>query len=154
MDIQTELIGLCRDYLAVLNIKGDEEAALSALARTLDNLAAFYHRIPAHECDPNDDSTPPKRTPQKTRALVASCFPSLGYYNTALDISDDIATTSVCVGDSISDIAEIADDIAEILWYAEHTSVDNALFYYELGYRGHWGLHLRELQLYLHDLMW
>lgn len=54
-------------------------------------------------------------------------------------------------GEGRDDISDIVLDLKEVLWYFENTSKDNALWYFENSYKSHWGRHLRELQLYLHD---
>ena len=46
-------------------------------------------------------------------------------------------------------LADITRDFEQVLWRFEHTSVDDALWHLDLGYRTHWGYHMRSLQLFL-----
>jgi hypothetical protein len=48
------------------------------------------------------------------------------------------------VGDAIDDLADIAADLEEVVW------ADDAHWHYKFLFEVHWGMHLRELALYLH----
>jgi hypothetical protein len=67
-------------------------------------------------------------------------------------ITQDIGESKVLVGDGIDDIADILLDLKAVLWRFNNTSVDDALWDLKQSFQYHWGLHLRELQLYLHVL--
>jgi hypothetical protein len=85
------------------------------------------------------------------RDATISLFPDPGYYNIATDNSVNIGQTRLGVGSAINDIAEIAEDMLEVKWLWENTSVENALWQFRWGYENHWGAHLRYLQLYLFE---
>ncbi len=127
--------------------------SIEALEAVLDRLAACIHTV-RFEFDGAEYPDPPSQDPTIAYQRVAKQFPSFGYYNTPLDISDKISETELAVGDAISDIAEICGDLREIIWRFQNTSEADALFHFQLGYRSHWGRHLRELQLYVHDRHW
>lgn len=147
------MIDAIKKYLSVLESNGPEDQAIELIMASLDELAFLAHSI-SYAQDDNDYPDPPGINHKATMEKARKRFPSLGFYNVAGDISDNIAESEIHVGDAISDIAEIADDLANIIWYFENTSLDNAKFYYQLGFRSHWGWHLRSVQLYLHDHWW
>lgn len=147
------IIEAITQYLSVLESAVADDDAIENLMASLDTLASLCHNLD-FQSDEQDYPEPPEYDHVRTMEVVRKRFPSLGFYNVAGEISGNISEGDLHVGDSISDIAEIADDLNEVLWYFENTSKDNALFYFELGYRTHWGRHMRELQLYLHDKWW
>ena len=57
------------------------------------------------------------------------------------------------LGDGISDVAEIGQDLMEVLWLLENVGADDAVWMYRWGYHHHWGGHLHNLRRYLHRLM-
>lgn len=140
------------DYLAVLVPSEIEEAArINELIVRLDVLALASHEV-KFKFDEQDYADPPRRDNKALREVVAKLFPTLGHYSVALDVSEKTEKSTLSVGDAVDDIADIAVDLNEVLWRLENTSEDDALFYFQLLFRNHWGLHLRRLQLYLHDI--
>ena len=83
------------------------------------------------------------------RELISPRFPELGYYNVPSSVTQHIAESGVDVGDAIDDVADIAIELYEVLCRFDHTSTDDALWYFSNSYSNHWEQHLRELQLYL-----
>jgi hypothetical protein len=140
-----QIINAIRKFLSIIDSDTTEEEAIRNLITSLDELAFLSHSI-SYEPSDEDYPDPPKLDYLKTLEKVKIRFSSLGFYN--------IAGSDEHVGDAISDIAEMADDLNEVLWYFHNTSNDNALFYYKLDFATHWGAILRELQLYLHDRWW
>jgi hypothetical protein len=151
MNIKTAI----ENYLAVLaSDEGKETDRIQKLILSLDELAMVSHTQLDYTFDEHDYPDPPERDYAAFRASVGKLFPSLGFYNVALDISDKIAQTSLAVGDAIDDIVDIAGDLNEVLWRLNNTSENDALFHFHLYFRSHWGRHLRNLQLCLHDFYW
>ena len=148
-----QIIDAIQKFLSILDSDTTEEEAIRNLMTSLDELAFLSHNI-SYETNDKDHPSPPERNCSKTLEKVRKRFSSLGFYNVAGGISDKISECDMLVGDAISDIAEIADDLNEVLWYFNNTSNDNALFYFKLDFAAHWGRILRELQLYLHDRWW
>lgn len=148
------LVERIRDVLGVVeDASRPESEAIEALEAALDGLVECVHGI-RFEFDSTEYPEPPRKDPKATYQRVAQRYPSFGLYNMPRAVSDKISTTELTVGDAVSDVAEICDDLQEILWRFQHTSEADALFHFQLGYRSHWGRHLRELQLYVHDLYW
>jgi hypothetical protein len=141
----------------VLRVVEDESLSaldsIEALEAALDQLAACVHAV-GFEFDDGQYQEPPTKDPAVRYQQVAERYPAFGLYNTPLDISEKAGATELAVGDAVSDLAEICEDLEEVLWRFGHTSEADALFHFQLGYRSHWGRHLRELQLYVHDLHW
>ncbi|MFO1394794.1 MAG: DUF5063 domain-containing protein [Steroidobacteraceae bacterium] len=143
-----------REVLEVVeDTSRSESDSIEALEAALDRLAAGVHTV-WFELDSADYPDPPSEDPTSLHQRVAQRFPSFGYYNTPLDTSHKISETELAVGDAINDIAEICGDLRENIWRFQNTSEADALFHFQLGYRSHWGRHLRELQLYVHDRHW
>lgn len=150
MNIKTAI----ENYLVVLTPNKDEEAdRIQKLIMSLDELALVSHKVD-YTLDERNYSEPPEKDYKATRESIGKLFPTLGYYNVALDISEKIEQSSLSVGDAIDDIVDIAGDLNEVRWRFENTSEDDALFHFQLLFRSHWGMHLRSLQLYLHDFYW
>lgn len=142
------------NYLAVITSnEGEETDRIQKLILSLDGLALASHTVD-YTFDERDYPEPPEKDYKIARESIGKLFPSLGYYNVALDISDKIEQSSLSVGDAIDDIVDIAGDLKEVLWRYENTSEDDALFHFQLLFRSHWGMHLRSLQFYLHDFYW
>jgi len=126
---------------------------IEQLILTLDNLLVEAQQLNL-EFDEREYPDPPKRNYAEIRAQIAPNFPKFGLYNCAAEIDGNIGESKLSVGDSIGDIVEILNDLYDISWRFENTSAGDALFYFELGFRSHWGRHARELQLYIHNYYW
>jgi len=117
------------------------------LLRALDSLAMAYHQTP--EGDPaNDGAAPPCRDYQERRASLARRFPDYGYY-AAADPTEPINEKAM-VGDAIDDLADISADLEEVIWRFQNLGPDDAHWHFRFLFEIHWGMHLRELSLYLH----
>ncbi|WP_395373434.1 DUF5063 domain-containing protein [Marinicella sp. W31] len=123
---------------------------LGELITALDKLA-YSVRYVNYEFDNTDYPDTPEKNYRLIREKVEKRFPTLGFYNTSEDVSENVGTSTIVVGDGIDDICDIVGDLKDVLWCFENTSINNALWHFQFGYRSHWGRHLRELQLYLHD---
>jgi len=127
------------------------ELRLKSLPRVLDRLASAVHEV-SFTYDETDYPDAPDVDYESIYALVRERFPQLGHYNLADPMTRRIGEASIVVGDGIDDIADILRDLKEVLWCWDHTSVDDALWHFTQSHSSHWGLHLRELQYYLHVL--
>lgn len=139
-----------------LSLVLDDESELdepNLLIAALDKLAYSIIHI-NYVFDETDFPESPEQNYQLIRKKVQKRFPTLGYYNVAQDISDNLEKSIVVVGDAIDDISDIVVDLSEVMWCFENTSENDALWHYQNSYKTHWGKHLRELQLYLHDKLW
>jgi len=141
---------LIDEYLdLVLREKDSFEVTERSLVRLLDHLAFAYHAIPDDVAD--DKHYPaPKRPDQKaTRETISKRFPEYGFYNQPDNMTEKISDTELLVGDAIDDLVDITQDLSEISWRFKNTSPEDALWHYRLLFDGHWGEHLRYLQLYI-----
>lgn len=140
------------NYLAIIvTDEGEEADRIQKLIVSLDELALAANKV-NDTFDERDYPEPPPLDYAETRKNIARLFPSLGIYNVVLDVSDQIAQTTLAIGDSTDDMADITGDLEQVLWRFKNTSEDDALFNFKFLFRIHWGMHLRNLQLYLHDL--
>ena len=138
-------IEAARDFLSVIwdgDPPTDEE-----LLRTLDCLVAAYH------CTPPGDVTDEKiDAPEKDGAAIyreaADRFPQHGLYPIADPSSE--GDDALMMADAIDDLADITGDMREVVWLAEHVSMDDAHFTFRLLFF-HWGQHARGLAFYIHD---
>jgi len=124
------------------------EERMQRLRRSLDRLALLQHDV-SYTFDERDYPEAPPKDYNTIRELISPRFPALGFYNIPGSITQRIADTDVNVGDAIDDLADIAIELYEVLWRFNHTSTDDALWYFSNGYSMHWEQHLRELQLCL-----
>lgn len=138
-------------YLALLKEQADpKEVRLDSLSRALDALLMVYHDLPNTEPDPDVDS--PRVEYEPLERLASASFPELGFY---CDVEPNMDMDQpIGLGDGISDVAEIAQDLMEVVWLLENVGADDAIWMYRWGYRHHWGGHLHDLRRYLHSLMY
>jgi hypothetical protein len=139
-----------RGYLALLKEQPDpEDVRLGKLAQALDSLLMVYHRLPDTEPDPDLDA--PRVEYERLERLASASFPEFGFY---WDVEPNMDMDQpITLGDGISDVAEIAQDLMEVLWLIENAGADYAIWMYRWGYHNHWGRHLLDLRRYLHSLM-
>ena len=120
------------------------------LLKALDELAVAYHQTPAG--DPDDgDSIPPERdwkAYKERHERLGKRFPDCGYY--AVSNPTGALNELAMVGDAIDDLADISADLDQVLWRFENVGADDAHWHFRFLFEMHWGMHLRELSLYLH----
>jgi hypothetical protein len=138
----TELIVLIEDDTI------STEDRMPRLRRSLDCLALAQHDV-SYTFDERDYPDTPRKDYNALRNVVSAHFPELGYYNTPSSITQQIGEAEIEVGDAIDDITDIAIELYDVLWRFDHTSADDALWYFSNSYSMHWEQHLRELQLCL-----
>lgn len=118
------------------------------LALYLDQLAMSIHfNKVAH--DKLYEADPPRKDYKEDNVLVVKKFPDFGYYNVVLNVIEKVGEPEYATGDAIDDIADIYGDLKEVIWRWENNSPEDALYHHQFLFRIHWGLHLRNLQLYL-----
>jgi Domain of unknown function (DUF5063) len=108
-----------------------------------------------HEVNPTggfDGEEIPENDYPTIRKAAEDRFPNWGFYNTAADITQNIASTEITAGDAIDDITDIVNDLKMVMWSYEHENETNALWHLQDSYNGHWRWHMRNLQCYLHCL--
>ncbi|WP_339075422.1 DUF5063 domain-containing protein [Teredinibacter turnerae] len=138
----TEFVGF------VLSDKRSEDD-LKNLIRKLDELSLLVYAV-EFEFDPEEYDDPPRKDYREIRKTIELKFPELGFYDSAEYTEELESTGKIYVGDAIDDLTDIVGDLLEIEWYFENSSEADALWHLETSYRGHWGNHLRGLQLYLY----
>ena len=145
-----EIFERCVDFLDLVeNGKdGTEEDNIQYLASLLNVLTTF---VAKSNYDFDDSAPEYTGIPyDMRRSLAEKRFPSFGYYNTVAPISEDIGAGEVQVGDAIDDVADIYGDLHEVVWL-HHKGFDNAAYFaFDRNWTSHWGMHCRELQLYIH----
>lgn len=120
------------------------------LLRLLDELMIAWHNA-EFEFDQAYYPEPPDQNYTALYQRLGSGFPEYGYYNQVLSLHEDIWKVEVGLGDAMDDVVDIYQDMKNILWHWDHTSVEEALWNFKEGYKMHWGEHARWLQNYLHD---
>ena len=129
----------------------DEHVSNALLVKALDELAFAYHFSPASEPSDDDIECPYDAFDQYKDLYrrIGERFPELGYY--AVADPSEVPAKEPMIGDAIDDLADIVNDLQQVLWRAENVSASDARWYYRMLFEIHWGRHLRELSLYLHD---
>lgn len=146
MNIRQKLIQFVDFVLTEKKDDGD----LKNLIQKLDELPllVYAEKFEFDECD-YDES--PDNDYREIRKVIEFKFPELDFYE-SIEHSEDIdASKKICLRDAFDDLTDIVIDLIEVEWRFENTSEADALWYLETSYRSHWGSHLRELQLYLHN---
>lgn len=126
------------------------DSELTELIAHLDRLALAVANS-NYVFDETDYPDAPDSNYKETYEKVSKRFPMLGYYNCVIDVSINISSTDFSLGDAIDDIADIVGDLERVLWCFKNTSENDALWNLHNNFNIHWGRHLRDLQLYLHD---
>lgn len=127
-----------------------ENDRIRRLIAGLDELALLSHRVKPSSGEPVNFEMP-EQDYSGVRTAIASCFPSLGYYNIANDVATCLTQSTLSVGDAIDDLTDIAIALIEVTWLYHNASEAEAEAYFLYSFRIHWEWHLREVQLYLHD---
>jgi hypothetical protein len=141
----TLTIAAARSFLKLLHDGATPSSR--ELLRALDELAMAYHQAP--EGDPaDDDATPPRTDYQERHASLGKRFPDYGYYAVS-DPTEPVEKKGL-VGDAIDDLADISADLEQVIWRFENLGPDDAHWHFRFLFEIHWGMHLRELSLYLH----
>lgn len=136
-------------YLALLDRNpSDGEVGLRRLATTLDHLVTIY--FGTCDVDPVEKAEAPSKRYSEYYQRAAKAFPELGLYPYA-DPGGEPGEEGPAVSDAIDDIADIAGDLDEVLWYFDHASDAEAIWHFRFGYQHHWGDHLHSLRNYLHS---
>jgi len=117
------------------------------LAAALDRLLAASHDVlPDDGAD--GDVTPPQDEWSNLYKQIGVRFPDYGYYSVANPLT--LGDASVTVGDAIDDLADLTQDLQQVVWRGQHVGASEAAWYFRLMYEAHWGRHARELALFLH----
>lgn len=141
----TATIATTRSFLALLH-EGPTPSSRKLL-RSLDELAMAYHHTP--EGNPSEtDVTPTRKDYQERYVSLGKRFPNYGYY--AVSDPTEPVNEKGMVGDAIDDLADIAADLEEVVWRFENLDANDAHWHFRFLFEIHWGMHLRELSLYLH----
>ena len=141
------------NYINLVSLESENSVApILRLELALDEIAYVY-RLSQQLPKKTDHPGVPRKNYNELRSSVQKIFPTLGYYNTPNEITENIGNSEMCVGDAIDDITDLALDLNEIIWRWDNIGCEDALWHFDFGYTSHWGMHIRCLQLYLlaHD---
>lgn len=122
---------------------------LLRLASFLDDLAVAYHRSEPLEPD-TEEADAPRQDWNRVISRIGKIFPTLGFYP-YVDPSEGIEQAEVTQRWAADDLADIAGDLSDVLWYWEQGRQADAIWAFRFGYQSHWGRHLNGLRLYLHE---
>ncbi|HOS43067.1 MAG TPA: DUF5063 domain-containing protein [Armatimonadota bacterium] len=149
--ISIDIYQVIEEYLDLIeNGRGSIPANEAALVLILDKLALAWHSAKPYR-DEQAYPDPPWSDQDTLRKMICGLFPNYGWYQIPLSISALRELGEMGVGDAIDDLLDIAKEMYQVQWRWQHTSHDDALWYFHWSYGAHWGEHLRALQLYLYD---
>jgi Domain of unknown function (DUF5063) len=121
---------------------------LKRLAVALDRLVLEYNI--SEGLEPSDsEADPPADLSNDLYKRAGASFPELGPYPYA-DPTDDPGAESY-VADAIDDLADIARDLLDVLWYFDQGRFEDGIWQFRFGYQYHWGMHLHRLRVLLHS---
>jgi hypothetical protein len=146
--VRENISSAIRRYLDAL--EGKNGATLHDLAKALDGLVVAYHQTPDVEPDTTDASLAPSVDEATISDAASEAVPDLGWY--ALVDPQGGQNQKIGMSIAVSDLAEIASDLSEVLWLFENAGHNDAVWDFRFGYQTHWGRHLHEVRTYLHDL--
>lgn len=110
-----------RDLLAYVQQPGGEPGRLEELLRAVQ---AMVEALPEDtDADPDSDEEAPAQEPRGILTLLVTNQPFL-----TLDAAQQLALVLI--------------DLVETLWYLDHVSEQEAVWYCRFGYGCHWGLRL------------
>ena len=130
----------------------DEHTSIALLELWLGQLAFLQHFISDVPEHGEASFVQPAHNDGRWRKLIAERFPTLGHYDIPAALPTPTGQSEMLVADSVDDLADIAGEISECLRRWEHLGEEHALCYFRSGYQHGWGMRLRNLQGYLHDL--
>jgi hypothetical protein len=83
------------------------------------------------------------------RKAAEQSFPNWGFYNVAGQVTGNIGSSEVLVGDAIDDVADIINDLKMVFWSYQNESEEIAIWHLLDSYANHWRGHMRSLQFYV-----
>lgn len=136
-------------YLSLIDGQAKTDPAdLRTLALALDRLVSEYNLT--DDVEPSDsDVEPPESSWNDLYARAAASYPQLGYYPCA--DPTDAAEARSFVGDAIDDLADIARDLLNVVWYFDQGRIADGIWQFRFDYQVHWGMHLHQLRVVLHS---
>ncbi len=127
------MIGAIQSFLAAA--LATEPPSVESLAHALDQLALAYADTPERDfCD--DDHAHPDSDYEGTCRRVAERFPDFGHYS----VFDPTDPLTPLVAGAIDGIADIVNDLSEVLWRHEALGADDAIWHFRFGYGNPLGL--------------
>jgi len=126
------------------------ESTIRDIAMSLDNLVRVYFETPEVEPDLNDTTQAP-RIDEGAFGRNAARFFEKDDVIWLIDPEGGPDQEAMCTF-ATSELAEIAGDLAEVLWEFENGSEADAIWEFRFGYQVHWGAHLHRVRQYLHGL--
>lgn len=135
------------DFLAIFE-KLPGEVSLRELAQSLDNLTLVYFATPDVEPITDEPTNAPSIDEAYYASRAARLFPELQIYWTV----DPEGKENQEIGAAFpeSDLAEIANDLSQVIWEFKNGSEADAIWEFRFGYQHHWGDHLHDLRHYIH----
>ncbi len=151
--MKDEVLNICQDFIDLVDIgkKESVEGNENYLQMYLNMLPNFVKKVEYCSEFLNAPDTPSLNY-NSIREKVEKRFPNYGLYNSVECITEIIGEADVTIGDAIDDIADIYIDLSSVMWLMNEGSPDAAIDQFNESFDIHWGMHCRELQLYLHSL--
>jgi hypothetical protein len=140
-----------RGFLEMLE-NVDNPESVEMLEMWLGELAFLQHFVGEVKGEDNKYLGPPVQDQARWQKLIGEQFPALGHYNVPMTNAAQTISSGLLTRDAATDLADIASEISECLHRWENVGENHALWYLQCSYQEHWETHLRNLQIYLHDL--
>ena len=128
----------------------DYISSLKDVAMSLDELVGVYWRTP--DVEPTTDSL--TQAPGIDEAeFERKAAPFFGSDDVIWLVDPDGGPDQkpMCTF-ATSELSEIANDLARVLWEFEHGSEADAIWEFRFGYQSHWGEHLHRVRHHVHGL--
>lgn len=116
-----------------------------ALSHALDRLVLAYYDTPDVGGSISELEAP-RQDGASIYSGIATRFPDYGLYPVAEPLEP--IDQQMGMADAIDDLADLTNDMREVVWFAENVGIDDAHWSFRLHYF-HWGEHARRLSFYL-----
>lgn len=123
------------------------------LLKQLSKVIKLYFELNDNS-DDKDYPDPPAVDSKQIWKNVKINFPNFTQYNIASEITKNISSTELIIGDPYDDLVDIIKDFMDYIWYIDNTTEENGIWHFKFGFMSHWGKHLFDLQYYLYHYLW
>lgn len=135
-----------------------DRKALAAWLDRLAMLATSLHagRVPqAAQSDVRDIAAPCLQERQKQASRIGRRFGADLYWLAIMPFQEGEhpPEPEIACGSLVDDIADIRQELEEVLAIWESDSAEDAVWSFDLGYTSHWGRHLRQAQHAIHTML-
>jgi hypothetical protein len=118
---------ILQGFVSYVTEPGEKDDA--ELLRFCDQIVCCVHEV-HFVFDNRSHPEAPSVDYGEKRNTISELFPEYGYYCLSTGKIDGFGESDM-VGDAVDDLADLSRDFEEVLWRFEHTSSEDALWYFQ-----------------------